>query len=166
MQREIWNNAQTDTAALKNYFEKNKSKYNWKPSADAILFFCADEETANVAFEKIKKNPADWQNAISSYEEKVLSDSSRIELENIPSKNKITLSAGVVTTPVVNNDDKSASFAYVLKIYNSITPRSFAEAKGLVINDYQNVMEDKWVAALKKKYPVVVNQAVLTSILK
>lgn len=166
MQREIWNNAQTDTAALKNYFEKNKSKYNWKPSADAILFFCADEATANEAYEKIKKNPTGWQNAISSYEEKVLSDSSRIELENIPNKNKVILSAGVVTTPVVNNDDKSASFAYVLKIYNAITPRSFVEAKGLVINDYQNVMENKWVAALKKKYPVVVNQAVLTSILK
>lgn len=166
MQREIWNNAQTDSSALKNYFEKNKTKYNWKASADAILFFCTDETTANETYEKIKKNPADWQHAISSYEEKILPDSSRIELENIPNKNKAVLTAGMVTAPVVNKDDKSASFAFIIKIYNTLTPRSFAEAKGLVINDYQNVVEDKWVAKLKKKYPVVINQAVLQSISK
>jgi len=164
MQREIWNNAQTDTVALKNYYTKNKAKYNWKESADAIVFFCADEATALEAAEKIKKNPADWQNIVSSYEEKVLPDSSRVELENIPSKNKTTLTAGMVTAPLVNNDDKSASFAYIIKIYNSTSPRSFAEAKGLVINDYQNVMEEKWVAQLRKKYPVVINQKVLATL--
>jgi len=166
MQREIWNSAQSDSVALKNYFEKNKTKYTWKPSADAIVFFCADEATATEVYGKIKKDPAGWKDAITAYEEKVLPDSSRIELENIPSKNKTTFTAGMVTEPLVNKDDNTASFGYILKIYNSPTPRSFAEAKGLVINDYQNVLEEKWVAQLKKKYPVVVNQAVLQSILK
>ena len=165
MQREIWNNAQTDSVALKNYFEKNKAKYNWKPSADAVVFFCSDEATAADVYEKIKKDPAVWKEAIASYEEKVLPDSSRIELENIPSKNKTMFTAGMITEPLVNKDDKTASFAYILKIYSSSAPRNFAEAKGLVINDYQNVLEEKWVAQLKKKYPVVVNQAVLQSIL-
>jgi peptidyl-prolyl cis-trans isomerase SurA len=35
-----------------------------------------------------------------------------------------------------------------------------------VINDYQNELEEKWIAELKKKYPVTVNQQVLDSISK
>jgi peptidyl-prolyl cis-trans isomerase SurA len=57
-------------------------------------------------------------------------------------------------------------FAYIIKTYNSNSPRTFEEAKGLVINDYQNLLDEKWIAQLKKKYPVVVNQPVLQSILK
>ena len=46
------------------------------------------------------------------------------------------------------------------------TLRSFEEAKGLVINDYQTELESKWVQELKKKYPVHVNETVLQSLLK
>ena len=73
---------------------------------------------------------------------------------------------GMITTPVVNPNDKSASFAYIIKVYNTGSPRTFEEAKGLVINDYQNLLDEKWIAQLKKKYPVTVNQKVLQSILK
>ena len=166
MQREIWNTAQSDSTGLRKYYEDNKSKYNWKPSADAVIFYCSDEETAKDLYKKIKENPRDWQSAISSYEEKVSADSSRNELVNIPDKNKMAFTPGMITTPVVNPNDKSASFAYIIKIYNSSSPRSFEEAKGLVINDYQNLLDEKWIAQLKKKYPVTVNQKVLQSVLK
>jgi peptidyl-prolyl cis-trans isomerase SurA len=166
MQREIWNTAQNDSVGLRNYYESNRAKYNWKPSADAIIFYCSDEETAKELYKKIKEKPSDWQAAISSFEEKVSADSSRNELENIPNKNKMAFTPGMITTPVVNPNDKSASFAYIIKVYNTGSPRTFEEAKGLVINDYQNLLDEKWIAQLKKKYPVTVNQKVLQSILK
>ncbi len=43
-------------------------------------------------------------------------------------------------------------------------PRSFEEARGLVLNDYQQVVEDKWIESLMKKYPVKINESVLNSI--
>jgi peptidyl-prolyl cis-trans isomerase SurA len=110
MQREIWNTAQSDSVGLRKYFENNKSKYNWKPSADAIIFYCSDEETANELYKKIKENPHEWQSAISTYEEKVSADSSRNELASIPNKNKMAFTPGMITTPVVNPNDKSVSF--------------------------------------------------------
>jgi peptidyl-prolyl cis-trans isomerase SurA len=166
MQREIWNISQTDSIALKNYYQKNKARYNWKPSADAVLFFCSDEETSKSAIELIKKNPADWRNAIVQFEEKVMPDSARYEWDQIPSKIKIAFTPGLITSPVLNKIDNTSSFAYIIKVYRNAAPRSFNEAKGLVINDYQQVLENKWVAGLKKKYPVTVNQKVLQSVLK
>ena len=46
MQQEVWNKAQNDSAALQALYEKNKNKYIWKQSADAVIFFCSDEATA------------------------------------------------------------------------------------------------------------------------
>ena len=42
MQRKIWDAATADTAALKKFYQKNKNKYWWENSADAIIFTCAD----------------------------------------------------------------------------------------------------------------------------
>jgi peptidyl-prolyl cis-trans isomerase SurA len=164
MQREIWNKAQTDEAGLKKYFESNRAKYNWKPSADAVIFYCNNETTATELFNKIKEKPEGWQTTITLFEEQVSADSSRTELENIPNKNKMAFKEGMVTTPLINPNDKSASFAWVIKLHNTTSPRSYEEAKGLVITDYQNMLDEKWIAQLKKKYPVVINQKVFQTL--
>jgi peptidyl-prolyl cis-trans isomerase SurA len=166
MQQDIWNKAQTDTAALETYFTKNKTKYNWKESADAVIFFCSDINTSTIAYEQLKKNPAKWRSIADALSEKVVADSSRYEWSQIPNSNKGALRAGLITSPVTNTGDNSASFAYVIKLYPQSQPRNFTEAKGLVINDYQNELEEKWIAELKKKYPVVVDQTVLGDISK
>jgi peptidyl-prolyl cis-trans isomerase SurA len=53
---------------------------------------------------------------------------------------------------------------YVLNVYNKPAQRSFDEARGLVINDYQAVLEGKWIKALKKKYRVKVNEKLLQTL--
>ncbi|MCS6832543.1 MAG: peptidylprolyl isomerase, partial [Flammeovirgaceae bacterium] len=45
-------------------------------------------------------------------------------------------------------------------------PKTFAEAKGSLISDYQSYIEKRWLERLKKKYPVTVNEAVLHSLVK
>jgi peptidyl-prolyl cis-trans isomerase SurA len=41
----------------------------------------------------------------------------------------------------------------------------FEEARIQVINDYQQMLEDKWINELKKKYPVSINQSILSKTL-
>ena len=50
---------------------------------------------------------------------------------------------------------------YVLNVYDQPAQRSFEEARGLVINDYQAVLEAQWIKSLKKKYPVKINEKLL-----
>lgn len=166
MQQEIWNKAQNDSAALVALYEKNRQNYNWKHSADAIVFFCSDRDIAKTVFEQVKKKPSNWKKIAESESEKVVADSARYEWEQIPNLNKATPRPGMVTPVLVNANDNSASFAYIIKVYAQPTQRSFEEAKGLVINDYQALLEKQWTEELKKKYPVVVDEKVLESISK
>ena len=100
------------------------------------------------------------------YSEKIVVDSSRYECLQLPNLNNMSPKAGMITTALLNKIDNTASFAYILKVYPQPTQRSFNEAKGLVINDYQAQLEQEWNEALKKKFPVVIDQKVLAEISK
>jgi peptidyl-prolyl cis-trans isomerase SurA len=53
-----------------------------------------------------------------------------------------------------------------MKVYPQVEQRSFNDAKGLVMNDYQTILEEEWIKELRKKYPVTVDQKVLNQIAK
>lgn len=166
MQQEIWNKAQSDSAALLKLYEKNKAAYNWAASADAIVFFCSDQSTAQALHEKIKKNAAEWKKEVALVAEKVVADSSRYEWAQLPGLHKTVPKVGMTTPVSINTTDNTASFTYIVTVHSQPSPRSFAEAKILVINDYQTVLEDEWIKALKKKYPVTIDEKVWKSIAK
>ena len=165
MQREVWGPAQTDSIALAKYFEKNRSKYNWKPSADAVIFYANDMVTAKTFNSDLKKAPASWHELVNTAEDKIAADSSRFEVSQIPNPAKQVLQPGTVTNPLLNKSDNTASFAYIIRNYNKTEPRNFADARGLVINDYQIELEKNWVDQLKKKYPVKINEKVLNNLI-
>jgi peptidyl-prolyl cis-trans isomerase SurA len=94
----------------------------------------------------------------------IQADSGRYELAQIPNPAKTTLSPMTYTPFSTNTTDHSVSFAYILTIYNDRSPRNFKDARGFVINDYQNYLEDQWIAELKKKYPVKIDEKVLKTL--
>ncbi|MFN8355473.1 MAG: peptidylprolyl isomerase [Spirosomataceae bacterium] len=63
--------------------------------------------------------------------------------------------------------EKSGRF-YDIIIKKIDTPRSktLDEARGAVINDYQNYLEKEWVAQLRKQYPVIINEEELKKSVK
>ena len=55
-------------------------------------------------------------------------------------------------------------FYYITDIHTETEQKTFEEAKGLVITDYQSVVEKNWILDLHQKYPVKINYAVKNSI--
>lgn len=166
MQKEIWGPSQNDSMALMNYYGKHRSEYVWKQSADAVLFYSTDRVAIQTFYTELKKNPSSWRTLLSLFSEKIAADSSRFELAQIPNPAHQALMPGTLTSPLLNQTDNTASFAYLLHRYNTLEPRSFAEAKGLVMNDYQSELEKNWIAQLRKKYPVVINEKVLINLIR
>jgi peptidyl-prolyl cis-trans isomerase SurA len=165
MERKVWGKASIDSIGLKQYYDAYKTKYRWDSSAAILLFNCSDINVANEAIEALN-NGKEWKEIAEQSEGKIQSDSGRYELTQLqlPADKKVTV--GLISTPVVNNTDNTTSFVKVLHLFPANQQRSFSEAKGLVINDYQNYLEEKWVAELKKMYPVKVNETVFQSLLQ
>lgn len=62
-------------------------------------------------------------------------------------------------TPLHLQPDNKWHFYYIIKTYPSVAARSFDDAKGLVLSDYQAWLEQKWLSALREKYHVTINQS-------
>lgn len=163
MEKKIWSKAGADSVGLKNQYSTHKDKYMWEPSVDAIIITAADSVVMEAAMNKLKANPNSWKNFITEFEGKVQADSGRFEMAQVPVTGKVNFEKGLITTPLKNEQDGNAVFTYIVNVYQQPAQRSFEEAKGLVINDYQQVLEEKWIAELKKKYPLKFDDKLLKS---
>ena len=62
-------------------------------------------------------------------------------------------------------DDKFPFVEVAGKILKD-TPEEYTDVRGLVTADYQEYLEKEWIAHLRDKYPVKINQKVLRKIQK
>jgi peptidyl-prolyl cis-trans isomerase SurA len=162
MQRQVWNRAGADSAGLKKYFELHKGQYQWKPGAEAVIFTSANMQITQKFKLDIENNKNDWRKVVEGLNGQVQADSGRFEAKQLPGASS-AIKPGMLT-PMRINADKSVQFAYIIRLYTSSTARTFEEARGLVINDYQNELENNWIAELKKKYPVFINESVFRTL--
>ena len=164
MQRKIWDKASADSVGLKKYYDEHKTNYWWEASADALILTATHDSVAEATKSKLSSAYTDWRQLVDKSEGNLLGDSGRFELGQLPVAERTSFSPGLITSAVRNETDNSATFCYVIKLYNNREPRSFNDARGFVINDYQTSLEEKWIAELKKKYPIVINEAVFKSL--
>jgi peptidyl-prolyl cis-trans isomerase SurA len=165
MQLKVWGKASSDSIGLHRFYRQHKEKYFWNSSADAVIFSCSDKEIAKSSIQQLRKGKT-WREIISEDPSHIQADSGRYELGQIPVIDRTHFTEGLITAPVINKADGTAVFAMIIKIYTAHQQKDFEDARGQVINDYQNFLEQKWVAQLAKKYPVKVNESVFRSILK
>ena len=167
-QKMVWEKASADSVGLNKYYAANKPKYQWGPSANAIIVTGTDRQSADSARRMMEKDIRIWRPIVSSMETHLLADSNRFEQSQIPAQpgQTLQLQAGSFTPTILNAQDSSATFSYIVNVVPQPGQRSFEEARGFVINDYQQVLEKQWMGNLKKKYPVKVNDAVWNGMVK
>jgi len=166
MQRKIWDKASADTIGLKKYYNEHKDKYWWEASADALILTSNNDSISEATKKKLQATPNDWRRIVEASDGAIQGDSGRFELGQLPVVDRTAFSNGLITATFKSESDNSATFCYIIKLYNDRQPRSFNDARGFVINDYQAWLEEKWIVELKKKYPVVINETVFKSLPK
>jgi len=165
MERNVWNKAITDTAGLLTLYNSNKTKYKWGKSADVLIFNNSTEQVANKLMAELKAGK-DWKTLAEESNATIQADSGRYEILQIMGSDYKGEPQANTYSPITVGPDGSAAFVKFLRIYEPDQQRSFEEARGLVINDYQNLLEQQWLASLRKKYPVKVNEAVFKTLVQ
>ncbi len=163
---EVWEKASKDTAGLAAFFKKNKEKYSWdKPHFKGRILQCKSEEVVNKAKQIVASQPAD---SIDKHLRQLNDSVVHIRIEKglfVKGDNK-----WVDHFAFKSGDKPEADAAYPFvfvpgKMLNT-TPEEYTDVRGLVTADYQEYLEKEWIAALRAKYPVKVNQKVLATVRK
>lgn len=163
MDKHVWSKAANDSAGQQQYFDQHKANYTWQKSAAALVISVPVKEQADSIALQIKKDPLHWRTALSIYND-IYADSNRFEEGQLPVKQNVAFQKDFQTTPEINESGDAFTFVHILQVYTEPGQKSFEEARGLVINDYQQQLENAWLESLKKQYPVKINTAVLNTI--
>ena len=168
MDEKVWSKAAKDTAGLALFFKNNIDKYLYPERILTKVYLC---DQAN--FRKVEKC------VIKSFsDDRMLSKFNKNSVLNLSIKDSIYYSqeseGGLYD--ILKNEEKGFVYCYaaeldysaveVIKVLDflSAEPKPFKEVKGLVISDYQKVLEDDWLNILKDKYEVFINEDLLIAL--
>jgi peptidyl-prolyl cis-trans isomerase SurA len=164
MDAHVWGKGGANMEGLKNYYSKHAEKYQWASGVSALVFTCKSKVLATEIAAKIRAAPKNWRTIVADYGVNCIADSGRFEQTSIPIKAKVEPAIGFMSAPEENANEDTYTFVYVTAVHSTKEQRNFEDAKGLVINDYQNYLEQQWLDGLKKQYPVTINTAVFKTI--
>jgi len=167
--KKVWSKAIQDTTGLKEFYEKNKTKYMWDERLDATIFTCKNEAVAKNTrkllkdYDKGKLTDSDILKKINTDSIPVLKIEHKLySKKDNPMIDEIKWEKGV--TDNMSKDGKTV-FIVVNKLVTP-QPKLLKEAKGIITADYQNYLEEEWIKELRTKYPYEVNKAVFETIIK
>jgi len=165
MEKEIWDKAKNDTIGLKKFYDANVANYQWKARVEAEVYSSTSEKDIkktrdfllkkkDAAFIKGKLNTKDKVNVIEktgTYEQ---------DSEALPKQAEWKTGVSAII--------KEGNYYYVVKTAKVLPagPKTLEEAKGRVVNDYQQYLENNWVGDLKKEFTVKVNTEVFEKVKK
>ena len=164
--RAVWEKAAKDEEGLEAFFKKNKKKYAWsEPRFKGMAYHVKDEADVKAVKDCVKKLKfTEWNEALRSTfnSDSVL----RIRVEKGIFKkgdngfiDSLVFGVDIPVKPV-DGYPIDAVYGKMLKK----GPEEYTDVRGLVTADYQDMLEKKWVAGLRRKYAVEVNKEVLATV--
>jgi peptidyl-prolyl cis-trans isomerase SurA len=163
---QVWSKAVKDSAGLKAYFDQHQGEYTWKERADVSVYTLKDAGKLKSVKKLATKRPAKkWSSA--EFIKMVCPNDSvpcmtitdgRYEQGDTAVTGKFIWKKGSVT---VSDDGKK------VVVVNAIlppSPKSLNEIRGQATADYQNFLDQQWIARLRTKYPVTINKEVLKNV--
>ncbi len=170
LKQNVWDRANNDTTGLLKYYEEElKMKYRWNERARVTFYTLKTDDpkvlakVRDLAAQKsaaavLKKFNKKGKPEVVTVMEKLYEKDKNKDLGSL-------WKSGDMTIPKTDAGTKTSSF---LKIEEIVPPTTklLSEARGYAVADYQDYLEKKWIQDLRKEYPVVINEAVLKTLIK
>jgi len=163
----VWDKAAKDDAGLANYFKKHKKNYAWdQPRFKGIAYHVKEQADVKAVRDCVKKLSFDkWAEALRSTFNADSVIRIRVEKGIFKQGDNALVDSAVfkvdtVTVKHLKDYPIDATFGKILKK----GPEDYTDVRGLVVADYQEMLEKEWVAELRRKYTYTVNQDVLRTV--
>lgn len=159
MEDKVWNAVKSDTAALHAFYESNKKDYLNPEKVKAILVTSPKKEFIKKAKKLLIENKTveEIKQQINTSDQNILVTTGMLSKNTNIIPEDFLMKIGL-------SDIYKWNKAYHIVMVTEVLPESiktFEDAKGLVISDYQIIYEKNWMEVLSKKYKVSVNKEVL-----
>ena len=156
----MWTKAKQDKDGLENFFRANREKYTWdKPRYKGYVIFATSDSVMNAARNYLAANTVAADSIVPTLRKQF---GKNIKVEKViaaKGENNITDYLGFGGKKPETKGKWAWYFPYRDKVLDA--PEEAADVRGAVTGDYQNLLEEQWVAQLKKKYPAKINKKVL-----
>ncbi|MDR2410214.1 MAG: peptidyl-prolyl cis-trans isomerase [Bacteroidales bacterium] len=165
-ERKVWKKAELDTVGLENYYQTVKSNHLYPVRLKAEYFRCTDEAAKDKLVSMVKKE--------------VSADKIMAKMN----KKNITLVIDTVTYWQTQNkqfdnivdwtrineinyfvDHTENELVRILEILQP-SPKPLNEIKGIIVSDYQNVLEKEWIETILKNNSIWVDYDAILSLIK
>ena len=163
----VWDKASQDTIGLEKFHNSRKDKFMWDERAQVITYTVSDSAKADLEAIRLfamKNKPADVLKKFNKKKDIVSFSEESYEKGKNKAIEPLGWKAGTASDSK-QGADKSWSFMKLEKILPK-APKTLKEARGYVVAEYQEHLEKQWMDDLAKTYKVVINQDVLTTIVK
>lgn len=163
METTIWNTAESDSLDIQNYYNANKVKYVLPKRVDAVVASSAKQKVIKKVAKLLKQNmdlDAIKNLVNNNGEVHVVFTSGIMDASHQALPNNFEFAKGISK---IYKHNKAFIVAKVKEVLPKKT-KTFEDAKGLVVSDYQAYKESNWINQLKEKYKVVVNQKALNKV--
>ncbi len=170
MDRNVWTQASRDTVGLKAFYAGHRDKYQWEPGFTGTVYRFKDESSMKKGIALLAKSGIKEDEIIKalnteSSPDAVSAQRGHYEWSKFKDVPQSSIQKGK-PSPAVKNNDGSYTVVKADDVYNSPTPKSLDEARGYAVAEYQDVLEKRWNAELRAKYPVKVDEPVFRSMVK
>ncbi|MFP4023268.1 MAG: peptidylprolyl isomerase [Thiohalospira sp.] len=163
MDQEVWSKAINDTLGLKKYYNNNKENYMWDERWKGSIYYCKNKEVYQKVKKEINKRRFGRRVTNNDLLQEYNLETEVLKIETgIFNQGENNIIDEMVWEKSTNENENLMILIKGEKVKPTIKP--FNEAKGLVISDYQEYLEEKWVEKLRSKYNIQVNNQVLSSI--
>ena len=165
----VWDKASQDTTGLKAFYNKNQDNYLWGERAETTTYTLKSQSEKILAKVRklAKKKSSDA--VLSKINKKgnlltVSKGKAEKGKKSFPGVDDLVWKKGTLSPSSINNDN-TVSF---VKIEQTLPreKKALKDARGYVIADYQDQLEQEWIKELKASYPVKINKEVLNSFIK
>ena len=164
--RKVWDRASEDEEGLRQFYEENAHRYMTRETAEVVTYSIenANQRRSERMYSYAEDN--DHSSVVSRFDGRrgmeVTTQIDTLDERSMPDQLEMSVGSKTELTPT---GEETFTFSRV----ESIIPprqRKLEEARGFIIADYQDKLEEEWMKDLKEKYTIEIDSDLVERVMK